>query len=234
MTARPTMTPERRESGSRCSCRSSMCSRPPLTEKRSSGKSAARRCTSCGRRGGTLRLASGDSPPSTARRACTTKWSTPPRSWTVCTNCASSAYTGSSSNSAAAFLSSVIPMRHLTDTGKPPPLAMAAQQSATSSGCRMSEAPKAPLPATRSLGQPQLRLIASYPHAATFAAASSSFSGSDPPSWKTVGPSVCSLPKNRSSSDSSQCTSVFAVTISVYSVPRLVSRLRRKRMNLSV
>ena len=67
----------------------------------------------------------------------------------------------------------------------------------------MSEASKAPLPATRSLGQPQFRLIASYPHSATLAAAARA--ALDRSRLKTVGPSVCSPPKKRSSSDS-QCT----------------------------
>ncbi len=38
---------------------------------------------------------------------------------------------------------------------------IAEQHSATVYGCSMREAPKQPAPATRSLGQPQLRLISS-------------------------------------------------------------------------
>ena len=52
------------------------------------------------------------------------------------------------------------PMRHLTVTSRGCAARIAAQQSATSAGSRMSTAPNVP-DCTRSDGQPQLRLISS-------------------------------------------------------------------------
>ena len=51
-------------------------------------------------------------------------------------------------------------MRIFTVTGTRTAARIAATQSATRSGSRIRQAPNAPL-ATRSLGQPQLRLISS-------------------------------------------------------------------------
>jgi hypothetical protein len=51
-------------------------------------------------------------------------------------------------------------MRHFTVTGTPTAARMAATQSPTRFGSRIRQAPKAP-DCTRSLGQPQLRLISS-------------------------------------------------------------------------
>ena len=52
------------------------------------------------------------------------------------------------------------PMRIFTVTGIATAARIAATQSATRAGSRIRQAPKAPL-ATRSLGQPQFRLISS-------------------------------------------------------------------------
>ena len=71
------------------------------------------------------------------------------------------------------------PIRHFTVTGTGPAAAIiAAAQSATSAGVRISAAPKQP-DCTRSDGQPTLRLISSNPISRPTAAAAASASGSD-------------------------------------------------------
>eukprot|EP00967_Tisochrysis_lutea_P006645 scaffold7909_cov36-Tisochrysis_lutea.AAC.1 len=70
---------------------------------------------------------------------------------------------------------------------------IASQHAAACAGSRIIAAPEARSPpATAALGQPQFRLIASYPSRTPIAAALASVAGSWPPSCSTTGPSSSS------------------------------------------
>ena len=91
------------------------------------------------------------------------------------------------SGSTTAGSCSSTPMRHFTVTGTGPAASIiAAAQSATSAGVRISAAPKQP-DCTRSDGQPTLRLISSNPISRPIAAAAASSAGTDPPSCSASG-----------------------------------------------
>ncbi len=116
-------------------------------------------------------------------------------------------------------------MRIFTVTGMRTAAFMAATHSPTSIGSRIRQAPNAPL-ATRSLGQPQLRLISSYPASSPARAAAASSRGSLPPICSATGCSSGSKASNRARSPRRIAA---AVIISVYSSTSCEKPLRKYR-----
>ena len=166
-----------------------------------SGKARFIRSTSPWSSGGISRFCFGLSPSSQALRA-----------WIATRRTPVAARVSRKAGSTASGSCSSTPIRHFTVTGTGPAASIiAATQSATSSGVRISAAPKHP-DCTRSDGQPTLRSISSKPKSRPTRAASASATGSAPPSCSASGRSPGRNPSSRSRSPR---TTAAAVTISV-------------------